>query len=151
MSKKITVLVVVILVVIIGVVYFLNKSPKGTVQTSPEYTATATPTPSSTAAAPTVTPTPAASAKATPPVSKAETYNISVVNFTFNPAALNIKKGDTVIWTNQDSVSHQIAGGTFNGPVMSNGQSYTFTFNSTGTFNYHCAIHPSMTGTITVK
>lgn len=84
----------------------------------------------------------------------AKTYNVSITNFSFSPSTLTINKGDTVVWTNNDSVPHQVKGDTLSAlsaPVMSNGQTYSFTFNNTGTFGYHCAIHPSMTGTIIVK
>ncbi len=152
--KKIVIFVLIILVVIVAVVYFLRSSKvaQGPTQESPTQMPSAQQTvPPTASIQPTIAPTAVASPKTTPKVTSAKTYNVSAVNFSFDPGVLNISKGDTVVWTNQDSVPHQIAGGTFNGPVMGNGQSYTFTFNSTGTFNYHCAIHPSMLGTIIVK
>lgn len=76
---------------------------------------------------------------------------ISMKSFAFNPAILNIKVGDTVTWTNNDSVTHDISGSGFKSPLMSNGQSYSFTFNTVGTYDYVCAIHPSMKGTVVVK
>jgi plastocyanin len=76
---------------------------------------------------------------------------ISIENFSFNSAAITIDKGTTVTWTNNDSAPHQIKSDTFNSGTLSNGQSYSNTFNDSGTFNYSCAIHPSMTGSITVK
>ena len=84
----------------------------------------------------------------------AKTINISIINFTFNPGVISINRGDTIIWTNNDSVPHQIKGDNLSnlgGQVMSNGQTYSYTFNDTGTFAYHCNIHPSMTGSIIVK
>jgi len=41
-------------------------------------------------------------------------------------------------------------GGLFNSGNLSTGQSFSFTFVSRGTFTYHCRIHPSMTGTVSV-
>jgi len=79
------------------------------------------------------------------------TVAISISNFSFDPSVLNFKKGDTVTWTNNDAVPHQIASASFTGPVINKGQTYSFTFDSMGTFDYHCAIHPSMKGTIIVK
>ncbi|MFA5872074.1 MAG: cupredoxin family copper-binding protein [Parcubacteria group bacterium] len=78
---------------------------------------------------------------------------VTIQNFTFSPASLTIKKGETVTWTNEDSVPHQIASdsGAFQGNSMGKGQSYSFTFNTTGEFDYHCAIHPSMKGKIIVQ
>ena len=69
----------------------------------------------------------------------------------FSPNALTVAVGDTVTWTNNDSVDHQPTadGGAFNG-TASPGGSYKFTFATAGTFPYHCTVHPEMVGTITV-
>lgn len=78
---------------------------------------------------------------------------VMIQNFAFSPATLEIKKGKTVTWTNEDSSDHQVASDTnvFSGSPLSKGQTYSFTFNETGSFPYHCVIHPSMKGTIIVK
>ena len=83
--------------------------------------------------------------------------SVSIENFSFSPATLTIKSGTKVAWINQDSVPHQIVAdsasnlsGLISG-ALSQGQSYSFTFTKTGTFGYHCQIHPSMTGTIIVE
>lgn len=100
---------------------------------------------------PTPTPTPIPKPNPAPAPSSAKTYTINIANFAFSPASITINAGDTIIWTNHDSVPHQIAGNGFGSNPISNGQSYGFKFNSAGTYNYHCAIHPSMTGVIIVK
>jgi len=76
--------------------------------------------------------------------------NIAIKNFSFNPQTVTIKKGATIIWTNEDSTIHKIASDTFNSGNLNQGNTYQFQFNNTGTYNYHCAIHPSMTGQIIV-
>ena len=76
---------------------------------------------------------------------------VSIQNFAFNPSSLPVKKGATVTWTNNDSVPHQIKSTTFNSNLLSNGQTYSFTFNDVGTFDYSCAVHPSMVGKIIVS
>lgn len=78
-------------------------------------------------------------------------YSISMKNYAFNPAVLNVDAGKTVIWTNNDTASHDISGNGFKSPVMSNGQTYSFTFNTAGTYDYICALHPYMKGRIIVK
>lgn len=88
-----------------------------------------------------------------------ETNNIAIKNFSFDPAAISVEKGTAVTWTNKDSAEHQIASDPypshtvlpelFSAPLSQN-QSYSFTFNKTGVFSYHCQIHPSMKGTVTV-
>ncbi|MFA5004271.1 MAG: cupredoxin family copper-binding protein [Candidatus Saccharimonadales bacterium] len=82
------------------------------------------------------------------------TGSVTIEGFAFSPADITVKKGSTVTWTNKDSATHTVTendGQT--GPDsgnLANGKSYSFTFATTGTFKYHCAIHPSMTGTVTV-
>lgn len=78
-------------------------------------------------------------------------YPVSIKNFAFDPATLNVSVGSTVTWTNNDSTAHHIKGGNFESSDMANGQSYSFKFTSAGTFDYICSIHPSMKGQIIVK
>ena len=76
---------------------------------------------------------------------------IEIQNFAFNPATVTIKVGDRLTWTNNDSVQHQIKSDTFNSTPLSKGQIFSFTFATAGTFDYSCAIHPSMHGRIIVQ
>lgn len=80
------------------------------------------------------------------------TSGVTIAGMAFSPATITVKKGTSVTWTNNDSVSHTVTGnnGGPNSSTLGNGQSYSFTFNTTGTFKYICAIHPSMTGTVIV-
>jgi len=87
----------------------------------------------------------------TTPVETAQSSAISIRNFAFNPDTITVKKGATVTWTNNDSAPHQIKSDTFNSGALGNGQSFSYAFENAGTFDYSCAIHPSMTGTITVN
>jgi plastocyanin len=79
------------------------------------------------------------------------TQVVTIQNFTFLPASLSINMGDAVTWINQDSVPHTIVGDFATSPDLSNGQSFSFTFNQSGSFPYHCGIHPSMLGEVIVK
>ena len=90
------------------------------------------------------TPTPA-------PVSQNPlTYTINIQNNAFNPSSVQIAVGGTVKWVNMDSVKHEPKGRVFDsGPIGQNG-TFEYTFKSAGTYNYQCAIHPSMLGTIKV-
>ena len=57
------------------------------------------------------------------------------------------------VYADDTGVPHTWQGPTWNsGDLTTNGQSYTYRFASTGTFNFYCAYHKSlgMTGTITV-
>ena len=89
-----------------------------------------------------------------PSTSASETYNVEIKNFAFSPSSLTIKKGDAVIWTNQDSVSHTIksdSGSEISSQSLSNGGTYSHVFENAGTYNYHCTIHPSMKAKIIVE
>jgi plastocyanin len=79
-----------------------------------------------------------------------QTYTINIQNNTFNPSSVQIAVGGTVKWVNMDSVKHEPKGRVFDsGPLEQNG-TFEYTFKSAGTYNYQCAIHPSMLGTIKV-
>ncbi|MDB4978100.1 MAG: plastocyanin [Candidatus Peribacteria bacterium] len=79
--------------------------------------------------------------------------SVSIQNFSFQPQTITVRRGSTLTWTNQDSASHTVTRDASDGPMsptLSSGQSYSYTFNSTGTFTYHCSIHPDMHGTVVV-
>jgi plastocyanin len=79
---------------------------------------------------------------------------ISIKGFAFEPSTVNIKKGTEVTWTNEDSATHIIVsdtGNDLNSDAISQGETYVHTFSNSGTYNYHCSIHPSMKGTIIVE
>jgi len=81
-------------------------------------------------------------------------WNINIQNFAFTPNSLTISKGDTVTWQNMDTVSHTIVsdeGTEIKSDALANGGTYSHTFESSGTYNYHCSIHPSMKASIVVQ
>ncbi|HZO72546.1 MAG TPA: plastocyanin/azurin family copper-binding protein [Ktedonobacteraceae bacterium] len=75
--------------------------------------------------------------------------------FSFNPSTLTISVGTTVIWTNRTTTPHTITSDTgmfnsgLNDPIEA-GFTFTYKFTKPGTYKYHCALHPTMTATITV-
>lgn len=78
--------------------------------------------------------------------------SVSISGFVFNSADLTVKKGTTVNWKNNDSVPHTVTsdGGSFGSDTLTTGATFSSTFNTIGTFSYHCAFHPSMRATVTV-
>lgn len=80
-----------------------------------------------------------------------KTYDVAVANFFFSPAVLDIEKGDKVVWTNQDSAPHTISGSGFKSNTLNNGQSFSFTFGTAGSYDYICGLHPYMKGRIIIK
>ncbi|MGA9397225.1 MAG: cupredoxin family copper-binding protein [Anaerolineaceae bacterium] len=77
---------------------------------------------------------------------------IEISGFAFTPQSAMVKVGTTVTWTNKDSATHNIKAddGSFESGPINQGESFTFQFNTPGTFPYICTVHPSMQGTITV-
>jgi len=71
----------------------------------------------------------------------------------FSPASINVPAGATVHWTNMDAMTHTVTSdtGLFDSKNMSKGSDFSHTFSEKGTFNYHCAIHSFMKGTIIVE
>ena len=78
----------------------------------------------------------------------------------FYPNPVTISTGDTVAWTNKDSLRHRLADGTptgdvagtiFDSKVIESGQTFKFTFTKAGTYDYFCIIHPWLQGKIIVK
>ncbi len=77
---------------------------------------------------------------------------------TFNPASLTVAAGTSVTWQNGTSVTHTVtsdAGSTqtYDSGNVGSAGTFTQTFNTAGTYHYHCTYHVAsgMTGTITVQ
>jgi plastocyanin len=73
--------------------------------------------------------------------------------YAFSPATRVVHAGDKVTWTNTTDAPHTVrsdTGGTISSPTVGPGQTFSFTFASTGTFAYHCSIHSYMRGTVEV-
>ena len=76
----------------------------------------------------------------------------------FSPARIQVVLGATVTWTNQDTVAHNVtltpvvmsSSNTWESGLLSPGQSFSYTFTSQGTFQYHCQEHPGMIGVVIV-
>ncbi|HTG06101.1 MAG TPA: cupredoxin family copper-binding protein [Bradyrhizobium sp.] len=85
-------------------------------------------------------------------VRAAETTNVMIDNFTFEPAQLTVKVGTTVTWKNRDDIPHTVvSAGKFRSKTMDTDDSYSFTFTAAGDYKYFCSLHPHMTGTIKVE
>ena len=75
---------------------------------------------------------------------------VRVINFTFAPATVTIRAGQTVEWTNDDSVAHTVDLSGVISNVLNRGDHYAQTFAAPGTYAYICSIHPFMHGTVVV-
>jgi plastocyanin len=73
-------------------------------------------------------------------------------NMEFTPAVIEIAKGGTVEWTNQDLTPHTVTSPTFgDSGSLAADQSWSHTFNVEGEFPYACTFHPTMKGTVIVR
>ena len=79
-------------------------------------------------------------------------WKVSIEDFYFEPADAAIQPGDTIMWVNEGNTPHTVTSddGQFDSEALNPGESFMFTFPEAGTFSYHCEIHPSMTGSVTV-
>ena len=77
---------------------------------------------------------------------------VEIKDLAFNPASITAKTGTKVTWTNNDNTTHTV---TFDDNAVDSGDvnvgsTFDHTFATAGTFAYHCKIHSSMHGTVTV-
>jgi len=77
---------------------------------------------------------------------------VSIVDMVYAPATVEVTAGTTVRWTNDDSVIHTVTArdGSLNSGIMQTGAEFSLTFDEAGTFDYFCAVHPSMTARVVV-
>ena len=78
---------------------------------------------------------------------------IAIEGFAFKPGEMNVSPGAEVMWTNKDGVSHTVTASdkNFDSGALGNGKTFKQKFAKAGTFDYACAIHPSMKGKVVVK
>jgi plastocyanin len=87
-----------------------------------------------------------------PAAAPVATSSVTIKGFAFGPAAITVKVGTTVTWTNMDQDAHTVTAkdGSFGSQAIDTGGSYKFTFTKAGTYDYLCTIHPFMTATVVV-
>ena len=78
---------------------------------------------------------------------------VTILGFAFDPAAVETTVGTTVMWTNNDAVPHTATDNTggFQSGKISAGESFSYTFEEAGTFDYFCEYHTGMKATIVVS
>ena len=76
--------------------------------------------------------------------------HVTVTDFAFSPAKVRIHVGGTVVWDFQARHTTTSNQGLWDSGIKTAGQSFRRTFHSTGTFRYHCTLHPEMTGKVVV-
>ena len=74
------------------------------------------------------------------------------------PNDINIAVGDTVTWSNDDTAAHTVTSGSpadgptlvFDSSLFMAGATFSYTFDTEGTFDYFCMVHPWMQGSVIV-
>jgi plastocyanin len=82
-----------------------------------------------------------------------EDDTIVAVDRAFDPKRLTVHVGDAVAFVNRDDVAHTFTAddGLFDSRQVDPEGTYGYTVPRAGTIDFHCEIHPQMTGTITVE
>ena len=79
---------------------------------------------------------------------------VSIENFKFGPAKLQVDKNMPIMWTNTDDSPHQVTvttGTVTRSAVLAKGHRHTQAFTTPGVYDYICGLHPNMKGQIEVK
>jgi plastocyanin len=78
---------------------------------------------------------------------------VVIENYAYSPATLTVSVGTTVTWTNQDTVKHTVTTQTqlFDSGLLAKDESFSYTFNQKGDFDYYCRPHPYMKGKVSVE
>ncbi len=78
---------------------------------------------------------------------------VMIDNFTFSPTPLRVPAGTSVKWTNRDDIPHSVLCMTLgvHSHALDTGDSFTYRFETPGTYDYMCGIHPHMRGQIIVQ
>jgi len=78
--------------------------------------------------------------------------HVSIRGFAFAPARIEVAVGDTVVWTNTDQFAHTTTADSsaWSSPELRPGERFTWIASTPGRFDYHCAAHPVMRGTVVV-
>lgn len=83
----------------------------------------------------------------------AGTVQAAIKDFEFDPATVTAKVGDIITWTNNGPTSHTVTvdnqSGCDTGTIAA-GSTSSLTFTAAGSYPFHCSIHSSMKGTITI-
>jgi plastocyanin len=79
--------------------------------------------------------------------------DVNIVDFSFQPGTTTIAAGITVVWHNNDAVTHTVNARdkSFDSGSIAPGATYAFTFPKAGSFEYSCGLHPAMVGKVIVQ
>jgi len=94
----------------------------------------------------------AATLLATDVAAAASTHVVVMDGVTYAPRMLTVKRGDTVVWRNNDPYPHTVtAEGAFDSGSIAAGNEWKYVARTPGVYPYLCTLHPNMTGTLRVE
>jgi plastocyanin len=145
--NKILVGVIAVVVALAAVIFFVFNNNNQEDAAEPE-----TPSTSTTTNPPATTPIDEGNTGQDPGASQEATNEVAIDDSFFSPEVIRVRKGTTVTWTNNDVESHTVTGldGGPDSPVIAPGETYSFTFDEAGTFDYICTLHAGMDGQVVV-
>ena len=79
-------------------------------------------------------------------------YTVEIKEMKFQPAELEVQKGDTIVWINRDIVAHDVTeqpNKAWTSSPLTTGQSWSMV--ATQSADYYCSIHVVMKGKLVVK
>jgi len=82
---------------------------------------------------------------------ESEIIDVEIRDYKYIPQNLTVKVGQTVRWTNNDTVLHDVVGSGIESEYLQKGETFTYTFEEEGTYQYICTIHPWMEGEVIVE
>ena len=88
------------------------------------------------------------------PVAMKGPDTVAIADFLFGPEKLEVPKGTYVSWTNVDDSPHQVtvtSAGGLRTEVIQTGKKAYLKFDTPGTYDYICGLHPNMKGKIEVR
>lgn len=77
---------------------------------------------------------------------------VGITDFAFDPSRIEVQSGTKVTWSNGDPAPHTVTSLSeeFDSDMLDEGESFSFTFEEPGTYDYRCNVHPDMKGTVKV-
>ena len=105
------------------------------------------------------------SAAPTPAGGSGSAAEVLIAGNAFSPQSVTVTAGTTVTWTNNDSAPHNVVSAddastgaaltdAFASGNLTQGETFSFTFDKAGTYYYECSIHAAMAtmhGTVIVQ
>jgi plastocyanin len=78
---------------------------------------------------------------------------VAITGFAFDPSTIAVEPGTEITWSNEDPAPHTVTAldGAFDSETLDGGDSFSFTFERSGTYTYRCNVHPDMKGTVEVR